>query len=296
MRAADIAMYQAKAKGRNQFMFYEPHMNTRAMELLVLENELRKALDEQHLELFYQPLVDLRDGRMVGAEALVRWRHPLRGIVPPGDFIALAEDTGLIIPIGKWIFGEACRQARCWQDKGYEEIKLSVNLSAKQFQHQALLSDIEEQLQLHTVDGRLISVELTESALMNNAEKAIETMEALNKLGLEIAIDDFGTGYSSLAYLKRFPIQKLKIDKTFVCDLANNHSDAAIIQATLALAKSLSLDVVAEGVETQDQLRLLREFGCGIGQGFLFGRPVPADEFERSHLVNQTRFAVGRCT
>ncbi len=284
MRAADIAMYQAKAKGRNLYEFYTPGMNARAKQLLMLEHELRKAFDEGQLELFYQPQFNLRKGCVVGAEVLVRWRHPVKGLISPQDFIFVAEDTGLIVPIGRWIFSEACRQARAWRDKGYPELPFAVNLSAKQFRHQELVDEIRQTLADHDIERGMISVELTESALMDDAERAVAIMQALRDLGIDIAIDDFGTGYSSLAYLKRFPLQKLKIDRVFVRDLIRDASDAAIVQATVALAKSLELEVVAEGIETREQLHRLDAFGCQLGQGYLFDPPLPADTFEARYL------------
>ena len=284
IQAADIAMYQAKSKGRNLYEFFSPGMNARTMDLLVLENALRKALLSNQLEIYYQPQIDLLEGRLTGAEALVRWNHPERGVVSPGDFISVAEDTGLIVPIGRWIFSEACRQARLWQLRGCRGLQISVNLSAKQFRQFDLVENMAEILQTLEVDSRLIAVELTESALMDDTEQAIRIMESIRSLGLEIAIDDFGTGYSSLAYLKRFPIQKLKIDREFVRDIIRDSSDAAIVEATLALANTLALEVVAEGIETEAQLTRLKACGCRVGQGYLFGRPMPAEEFERQFL------------
>lgn len=284
MWAAHIAMVQAKSLGRNQYAFYSPNMNARAVELLILENDLRTALDEGQFELYYQPQVHLDSGLMIGAEALLRWNHPVRGLILPGDFIGLAEEMGLIVPIGVWAFRQACGQIREWLRAGNSALCIAVNLSAKQFHKENLLEEVRAILAEYRTDARLLELELTESVVMDDAEHAIGVLTAFRDMGIGLAIDDFGTGYSSLGYLKRFPIQKLKIDRQFVRDINTDHNDAAIVEATLALARSLELDVVAEGIETFEQLAFLKNHGCRLGQGYLFGKPVPAGEFSRLYL------------
>ncbi len=295
MRAANSAMIQAKSLGRNQYSFYSPTMNARALEMLVLENDLRVALDGHQFELYYQPQVSLRDPALViGAEALLRWNHPTKGLIPPGDFIALAEETDLIIPIGAWVLRQACKQVQVWLHENRRPIRVAVNLSAKQFRKQNLIEEIQQILAECPTNAESLELELTESVVMDDAEHAIGILMAFRAMGIGLAIDDFGTGYSSMGYLKRFPIQKLKIDREFVRDINTDRNDAAIVEATLALARGLELDVVAEGIETVEQLAFLNGHGCRFGQGYLFGRPVPADEFSRLYLDHKPSVMVDR--
>ncbi len=279
VKNADVAMYRAKELGRNRFQFYAPEMNARMLERLELENSLRRALEHDELELHYQPKVELATGRVVGAEALIRWRHPSLGLVPPGDFIPLAEETGLIVLIGEWVIATACRQLKAWREQGLGELSVAVNISVRQFQHESLVAVLDAALRASGVAPRQLHLEVTESGVMSNPEAAIVTLRALKALGVLISLDDFGTGYSSLNYLKRFPIDSLKIDQSFVADLTSSAEDAAIAVMVISLAHSLGQEVVAEGVETEAQLDFLRRHQCDEMQGYLFSRPLEAHAF-----------------
>ncbi|WP_165898338.1 EAL domain-containing protein [Tumebacillus sp. BK434] len=279
-RNAEMAMYHAKQAGRNHHQLYDAEMNARAAERLLLAGDLRKGLEREEFFLAYQPQVCLMTGRITGMEALIRWRHPERGMVSPGEFIPLAEETKLIIPIGEWVLRTACRQNKAWQDAGFPPVCVSVNLSAAQFGQPNLVAMIKKILQETGLEPQYLNLEITESITMNNVERAILTMHEINEYGIGISIDDFGTGYSSLNYLKKFPIQTLKIDQSFVRDMTEEHQDVAIPTAIIAMAHSLNLKVIAEGVETDVQRQMLRERGCDEMQGYLISRPVPAPEFE----------------
>jgi diguanylate cyclase (GGDEF)-like protein len=281
MRHADIAMYRAKELGRNTYQFYSSAMNARTLERLRLESELRHALERDEFVLHYQPQVALDSGRIVGMEALVRWNHPELGMVPPDQFIGLAEETGLIVAIGDWVLRTACAQTLRWQRAGYPGLRVAVNLSARQFAAQDLASSIRAVLAATGLAADCLDFELTESSLMADVDSAVASMHELKALGVQLSIDDFGTGYSSLAYLKRFPIDVLKIDKSFVRDVMADAADAAIVTSIIALAHNLKLHVIAEGVETAEQLVYLRQHGCDDVQGYYFSRPVPAAAFER---------------
>ncbi|WP_169262196.1 putative bifunctional diguanylate cyclase/phosphodiesterase [Aromatoleum diolicum] len=278
IKHADVAMYQAKRSGRGRYRFFLPEMNAGALERLSLEESLRHALERDEFELHFQPKVCTASGTLTGAEALLRWRHPARGLVPPAEFIPIAEETGLIVPIGAWVLEQACRQVMEWAQRVPSGFRISVNLSVRQLQGD-VDETVREVLAATGADPSKIELELTESMLMGDTERAIALMDTLAGFGVQLALDDFGTGYSSLAYLKRFPIHKLKIDRSFVSDLPGDRGAIAIVQATIALAHSLGLTVVAEGVETAGQLEFLREAGCGECQGYLFGPPVPAAQF-----------------
>ncbi|MCC7704368.1 EAL domain-containing protein [Janthinobacterium sp. GW460P] len=280
IKHADIAMYRAKEQGRNHWQSYAPAMNASMLARLNLESELRHALERGQFHLMYQPQVELGSGKIVGMEALLRWQHPTLGAVAPGDFIHLAEEMGLIVPIGAWVLQTACAQARAWQREGLGGLRLAVNLSARQFRQSGLLQSVREILAVTGLEARFLELELTESMMMQDVEQAIATMGKLKALGLQLSIDDFGTGYSSLAHLRRFPIDVLKIDKSFVSDLTHSDDDAAIVQAIIALAHSLRLKVIAEGVETPQQLAFLCQHGCDQMQGYLFSRPLAAPAFE----------------
>jgi diguanylate cyclase (GGDEF)-like protein len=279
IRNADIAMYRAKEQGRDRFQLYAPAMNAQAEERLGLEHGLRKALAQEQLVLHYQPIIEVATGRIHGTEALLRWRHPDLGLVPPDDFIELAEMTGLITPMGPWILEEACARTRAWQRGTRYYFSVAVNLSARQFLERDLVAQVKRALRRSGLEGRYLELEITESVAMQGAENTLRTLTELKALGVRISIDDFGTGYSSLAYLKRFPIDTLKIDHSFVSDIGIDANDAAIASAVIAMAHGLGLRVVAEGVEREEQLDFLRRQRCDHYQGYLFSRPLAADEF-----------------
>jgi diguanylate cyclase (GGDEF)-like protein len=279
---ADAAMYNVKKGGRDNARVFASEMSTFFPERLMLENDLRRALERREFELHYQPKVELAEGRVVGMEALVRWRHPKRGLVAPDQFIPLAEDTGLILPIGAWVINEACRQNKAWQDAGLPPLRMAVNISGVQFRQKNLLEDIALALGNTGLAPECLEVEITESVVMQNASDTIVTLEKLSQMGVHVSIDDFGTGYSSLSYLKRFPLDKLKIDRSFIRDVSNDMEDAAIVRATVGLAHNLRLRVVAEGVETAEQLAFLRALGCDEYQGYYKSKPLPAAEFEHT--------------
>lgn len=281
---ADVAMYRAKEEGRNHFQFYTFGMNATTVERLTLENDLRRALERDELLLHYQPLMDCATGEVVGCEALIRWQHPELGLVPPARFISIAEENGLIVPIGDWVLREACRQNKAWIDAGGAPINVSVNLSSRQFHQQSMLKTVTKALDAAKLDARLLTLEITESSLMHDPDDAVATLCLLHNIGIGVSIDDFGTGYSSLGHLKRFPLDSLKIDRAFISDITQNPEDAAIVRAILAMAHSLRLKVVAEGVETEKQLRFLREVGCDEVQGYFFAKPLPAEEFARQFV------------
>ena len=280
LRSADAAMYQAKAAGRSTYHFYTPELNQAISERLEMENSLRHALEREEFRVFYQPRIDVASGRIVGAEALIRWDCPGKGIVPPDSFISIAEETGLIIPIGQWILREACRQNSAWRRAGLPPIAVSVNLSPIQFRHTGLVQSVADALSEAGLDPGSLELEVTESFVMHDAERINIAMQSLKALGVDIAVDDFGTGYSSLSYLKRFPVDRLKIDKSFVRDSDSDPDDAAIVRAIITLGHALGLRVVAEGVETAAHLDYLKLHGCDEVQGYFFSRPVPAANLE----------------
>jgi diguanylate cyclase (GGDEF)-like protein/PAS domain S-box-containing protein len=279
MKNADAAMYSAKSLGGNTFRYYAPDMNVRMSARFALETEIRRAIDGNELRVHYQPKVNLATGHMTGAEALVRWQNPERGLVPPGDFIPLAEETGLIQPIGVWVLETVCNQLRCWLDQGGAVLPVAVNLSAHQFRDENLVSRVEQALRDHRVGAEYLELEITESTLMGDMSQAVAILDGLRALGVKLSLDDFGTGYSSLSYLKRLPVTFLKIDRTFVEDVTTDPDDAAICLAVVDLAHNLGLQVVAEGVETEGQMNYLRKHGCDQMQGYLFSHPVPPEEF-----------------
>jgi diguanylate cyclase (GGDEF)-like protein/PAS domain S-box-containing protein len=280
LRSADAAMYQAKASGRSTYHFYTPELNQAVSERLELENSLRHALEREEFRVYYQPRIDVASGRIVGAEALIRWDCPGKGIVPPDSFISIAEETGLIIPIGQWILREACRQNSAWRRAGLPPIAVSVNLSPIQFRHTGLVDSVAAALTEAGLDPKSLELEVTESFVMHDAERINVAMQSLKALGVDIAVDDFGTGYSSLSYLKRFPVDRLKVDKSFVRDIDSDPDDAAIVRAIITLGHALNLRVVAEGVETAAHLDYLKLHGCDEVQGYYFSRPVPASQLE----------------
>jgi len=276
MRKADAAMYHAKASGRNNYQFFAENMNAAAARHFELETSLRGALERDEFTLFYQPIVCTRDRSVQGMEVLLRWRRPGHGLVAPDDFIPMLEENGLIVPVGEWVIRAACEQAMAWQRAGRAPVPLAVNLSARQFMHRGLIDAIRRTLAETGIDPAMLEFEITETALMQHGRQTLDTLAQISSMGIRLSIDDFGTGYSSLAYLKRFPVHKIKIDRAFVRDLESSSEDRAIVAAIMALAGSLQLSVVAEGVETEAQLALLREHGCDLAQGYLFAKPAPA--------------------
>lgn len=277
IRNADTAMYHAKESGRNTFRLYTAELHVRAARRLALASGLHHALEWEEFVLHYQPQVDLRTGRLVGMEALLRWNHPEEGLIPPMEFIPVAEETGLIVPIGEWVLKTACTQIKVWGKQGFPPLRVAVNLSMQQVNHQVLIETVRRALAEAGIEPQYLDLELTESILMKSAQTTA-CIEALDEIGVNFSLDDFGTGYSSLSYLKRFPIDHLKIDRSFVRDIATDPDDAAIVKAVIAMARALGMKVIAEGVETSEQLELLRGEGCDMIQGYYCSKPLPADE------------------
>ena len=291
LRDAEVAMFRAKAKDAGTIEIFDPSINAQAIARFHMEADLRRALDHQEFVLYYQPLVCLRTGIIEGWEALVRWKHPEKGLIPPVHFIPLAEETGLIVPLGRWVLEEAVRQASIWRVQFASDPPrlISVNLSARQFQQQDLIQTVTEALDSSNFDPRCLKLEITESVMMRDPKATLEALNTLRDLDIHLVVDDFGTGYSSLSYLKRFPVDTLKVDKSFVDGLGKDSESTAIVKAVISLAKSLGMRVTAEGIETEDQLERLRALDCDLGQGYLFSRPVPAAEAE---AFLKTRLAV----
>jgi EAL domain-containing protein (putative c-di-GMP-specific phosphodiesterase class I) len=274
----DLAMAQAKLRGRNTYAFHSPETNARSHQRLTLETALRKAIERDQLELYYQPKVEMIGGRVIGAEALLRWTHPELGVVSPGRFIPLAEETGLILPLGEMVLRRACRDAVAWQQAGFT-LPVSVNVSSLQFRRGDMPAIIQSELLASGLQAHKLIVELTESLLMDNAQSNIDMLRTIKTLGVRLSMDDFGTGYSSLSYLKRFPLDELKIDQVFVRDLPEDAGNTAIVSAVIAMAHGLGLTVTAEGVETPGQMSFLKMHGCDQFQGYLFSRPLPIHDF-----------------
>jgi len=279
LRNADLALYEAKKQGRDCYQFFKPGLNGRALERQSIEAGLHVAVRRNEFELFYQPKINLRTSAVVGAEALIRWRHPDRGLLEPAQFVAIAEDCGLIKPIGRWVVREACRQAKAWQDAGHRPIPVAVNISAVELRCKDFLSHIVTILAETRLDPRYLEIEITESALMAHVDATNSLLHALKSLGVQLAIDDFGTGWSSLSYLRHFPIDTLKVDQSFVQGIAPGSDAGAIVKAVIGMAKSLKHRVIAEGIETPDQLAFLRAENCDEGQGYYFDRPLIAQQF-----------------
>ena len=293
LKSAGAALYRAKQSGGNNYQFYTADMNERALHRLALENKLRWAIERGEFRVHYQPQVSVGTGRVIGMEALVRWQHPELGLVSPAEFIPLAEDTGLISPIGELVLRTACAQARRWRDSGFDQLRLGVNLSPRQFQQPDLVPMVERLLKETGLDAASLELEVTESSVMKNAAASIRTLGELKAMGIKIAVDDFGSGYSSLSYLKSLPIDVLKIDQSFVRDMTADPKDAAIVMAIIQLAHSLQLEVKAEGVETEEQLRFLSLLRCDAMQGYLFCKAVPAEAFEQLLAEGRTLAAPG---
>ena len=286
LRDADIAMYRAKENGKARYEVFDHGMHARAVSRLQLESDLRQAVEQKEFCVYYQPIVSLQTGRLAGFEALVRWNHPRRGLVSPADFIPVAEETGLIVPIGEWVLNEACAQVRRWQidSPSHRSLSLSVNLSARQVAQPDLLNRIKGALEISKLNPHCLKLEITESVVMENAEAAAQMFKQLRSLGVQLSIDDFGTGYSSLSYLHRFPLNYLKIDRSFVTRMTTDN-DNAIVRTISTLARNLGMEVIAEGIETEEQFQQLKMLGCEFGQGFLFSRPVGSESVE--HLLAQ---------
>jgi len=275
-------MYRAKEKGGNTVQFFLPSMQQAANERLIMENDLRQAVEKHELQLFFQPQIET-DGRLSGAEALLRWQHPERGMVSPWEFISLAEDTGLILPIGEWVLQTACRQIKTWNDEGIDctQQSLAINVSPLQFRQKGFVHQVQSALEQNGIEPACIVLEVTENIVIANVENAIQKMHDLRDIGVGLAIDDFGTGYSSLNYLRRLPLDKLKIDQSFIRNIVSSKKDAAIVETIISLAHHLGLDVIAEGIETEEELTLLKAMGCNTYQGYLFHRPQPLENFRK---------------
>ena len=279
IKNADTAMYQAKENGQQSYQFFKPAMNVRAVERQSLEEGLQRALERRELTLYYQPQVNLTTGAITGAEALIRWMHPTRGLVSPADFIPVAEDCGLILSIGAWVLREACGQARAWMDAGLRATNMAVNVSAMEFRDQNFLENLFAILAETGLDPKSLELELTESVLMKHAASTAKILQALRESGMRVAVDDFGTGYSSLSYLRKFPVDTLKIDQSFIRQISTDGDDTTIVKAVIGMARDLKLRVIAEGVETPEQAVFLRACRCQEAQGYYFGRPVPPQQF-----------------
>ncbi len=296
LKNADAAMYYAKAHGKNHFQYYRHSMNAAALERLTLENEFRRALEREELILHYQPQINVSTGAITGMEALIRWEHPERGLVMPSEFVPLAEESGLIIPMSDWVLKTACMQSRIWREEGYEIPAVSINLSSQQFQQKNLIQTISRILNDAEIRPQDIILEITESSIMQNTETAIASLQELTAMGMRLTIDDFGTGYSSLGYLKSFPIHAIKIDRSFVREINTDPDDAAIARAIISMAHSLKLKVVAEGVETLEQLKFLHEHRSDEVQGYLFSRPVPPEEITKILKMEHQGNGIGLAT
>jgi EAL domain-containing protein (putative c-di-GMP-specific phosphodiesterase class I) len=278
MNKADTAMYEAKKQGRNNYQFFRRDMQVRLADRQSLEGDLRYALGRNEFLLHYQPKFNLQTGQITGMEGLIRWLHPERGMVPPAQFIPIAEECGLILPIGRWVLLEACRQARAWGDSGIGVVPIAVNVSAPEFRDKDFISGVRAVLIATGVDPLNLELELTESVLMEDAKSTVHTLGALKAMGVTLAIDDFGTGYSSFTYLRRFPVDALKLDQSFVQDITEDPGDASIVSAMINIGKSLNRRVIAEGVETLEQLKFLQSHGCCEGQGYYFSHPLAAEQ------------------
>jgi diguanylate cyclase len=290
IRDADIAMYRAKARGKNLYQVFNAKMHTQALRRLTLESDLRKALEGEEFEVYYQPIMDITHNRLVGFEALIRWHHPVRGFISPGEFVPVAEETGLVADIDQWVSFTACRQLALWQRKypKYQTLKINLNLSAQDLQKPHLLQDIDNLIGITGLAGQSITLEITESMLIEDVNKTIDLLTQLKCRNLQISIDDFGTGYSSLNYLHRLPADHLKIDQSFVSQMQNDHRNHQVVNTIITLGNQLDMAVVAEGVETHEQLQHLRQLGCQFAQGYLFARPMPADAIETEFLLGHS--------
>lgn len=288
IKNADSAMYVAKANGKNTHAYFDPSFNQKLTEKIELQSELRKAIERNEFEVYYQPQIDLVKKKVVGFEALLRWNHPTRGLVYPDYFINVAEENGLIVPIGNWVLKTACKQLKIWQEAGHSDLHMAVNLSARQFMDKDIVHLVKDAIEETGIDPHLLELEITESIALNDLEYTIATIKELSSIGVNFSLDDFGTGYSSMNYLKRLPVTNLKIDKSFLDTVMEDTCDQKIIQTIINLARILDLDVIAEGVETSDQEEFLTESNCYKAQGYLYSKPVPFDEAEQ--LLNSNKF------
>ena len=280
LRNADMAMYQAKEQGRNNYQFFTPSMQRQTIERQQLEQDLRQALQRNELELFYQPVVNAESGKVCSLEALIRWNHPKKGRVPPDLFIPLAEDSGLIGPIGEWVVTQACNQLSQWHRYGYKHLSVAINLSSRQRELGLETGFLEQVLKDTGLKGESVTLEITESLLMRDTEESVKWLSQFKELGVKLSVDDFGTGYSSLSYLKRFPVDVLKIDRSFVSDLPQDSDSATLVRTIIGMANSLNLGLVAEGVESEDQVAFLTAEGCNVLQGYYYARPMPVSELD----------------
>lgn len=295
IRQADLAMNHSKEIGGNQFHFYNEEMKSRAHQSLIMEKELRQAIENNELVVYYQPKISVTTGKIKGMEALIRWQHPDKGLVPPFHFIPLAEETGLIVPIGKWVLEEACRQTRKWHQQGFDDLMISVNVSVKQFHHQAFVNEVRGALENAGIAPKFLDLEITESCTMNNLEAVISFLTAFREMGISISLDDFGTGFSSLSILDQLPLDTLKVDRAFIKDINEAGENGELAKMIVAMAKSLQLSIVAEGVETQNHLDFLKENNCDEYQGFFLSPPVPTAEFEALLLANNEEQRIKEC-
>ncbi|WP_053956487.1 sensor domain-containing protein [Inediibacterium massiliense] len=292
IKNAETAMYRAKAKGKNGYQLYTAKMNQKALEKLTIENDMYKALEQKEFVLYYQPQVEAITGAIIGVEALIRWNHPKRGMIGPGEFIPLAEETGFIVPLGEWVIYEACRQGTIWEEKGIEGVQISVNLSPLQFQQKNIIEKIKKILENTGMKAENLEVEITESGAMIDPEFTIDLLKEMKKMNIKVAIDDFGTGYSSLSYFTKFPIDKMKIDQSFIRNIWSDERNKAVVLAIIKIAKSLGLSCIAEGVETQEELDLLIEYECEQIQGYFYSPPISAESFEELYKNSNVAMAI----
>ena len=284
LKNSDTALFRAKERGRHGFQFYKPEMSVTAMERLELENSLRKALERDEFVVHYQPTIDLHKNEVVGVEALLRWQHPEKGIINPCDFVPLTEDCGLIVPIGEWLIRTVCKQLRLWHEEGLENQNVSINIAPRQFRDQDILSLFKEMIHEHGIEASAITIEITESALIENVGEVESVLSTLTNMGMTVALDDFGTGFASIAYLKDFPVGIVKIDRDFIDGIPDNEDDTAIVNAIAGLARGLKLKLLAEGVENDRQLQMLKGLGCQLGQGFYWSKALPADQYSQFYM------------
>jgi len=284
LKNSDTALFRAKEKGRHGFQFYKPEMSVTAMERLDLENSLRKALERHEFVVHYQPTIDLQKSEVVGVEALLRWQHPEKGIINPCDFVPLTEDCGLIVPIGEWLIRTVFKQLKTWREEGLENQNVSINIAPRQFRDQDIITLFKEVMHEYDIEASSITIEITESALIENVGEVERILSTLTSMGMTVALDDFGTGFASIAYLKDFPVGIVKIDRAFIDGIPDNEDDSAIVTAIAGLARGLKLKLIAEGVENDRQLQMLKDLGCQLGQGYYWSKALPADQYSQFYM------------